>query len=178
MMQNVGLGKGILAGCWYRVICSGVLSFIYKSQKVSSSLQLNVHFHILVIDGVFMEEADGVLTFLPGRKPTPCALQRVVSKIAEKVITVLRERGEAVAERIAESAPTLSEFAALSVEGQRGPSMRGRRGLEWLVDPLRAMERGEPPLDVADCRGFNLHAGVRIAEYSPKKRLSQASEAP
>ena len=70
---------------------------------------------------------------LPGRKPTLCALERVVSKIAEKVIRVLRERGEAVAERIAEREPTLSQFGALSVEGQRPPSLRRRRRSRSLM---------------------------------------------
>ena len=144
----------------------GAVTFI---QRFSSSLQLNVHFHILLLDGVYVEEEDGGLRFRTGVKPSTEDLQRVVSKVADKVIALLRQRGEAAAERIAESEPALSVLAASSVQGRAVTKSRRGRTLHWLYDPLRAMERGEPAAEVAKDRGFNLHAGVYIREDAPQR---------
>ena len=54
-------------------------------QRFGSALRLNVHFHILAVDGCYSEDADGQLTFHRALKPTTAAVQELVTRISVAV---------------------------------------------------------------------------------------------
>jgi Putative transposase len=54
-------------------------------QRFGSGLQLDVHGHALVLDGVFTEAADGTLRFHPAPPPTDVEVARLVATIRTRV---------------------------------------------------------------------------------------------
>src|SRR5262245_31043713 len=69
---------------------SGTVTVI---QRFGSGLQLNVHSHALVLDGVFTEAADGTLRFHLAPPPTDVEVARLVATIRTRVLRLLRRRG-------------------------------------------------------------------------------------
>jgi ribosomal protein S27E len=62
-------------------------------QRFGSALNLNVHFHLLVLDGVYRREGEGRLRFVPIRVPSPGELQGLVQRIAERIGRSLERSG-------------------------------------------------------------------------------------
>jgi hypothetical protein len=83
-------------------------------QRVDSAVRLNVHFHIVQIDGVYLrqdaEADDGPLSFYP--LPTPCRAEttRVASRIADRVNAILKKHGRSLDPDEADSDPTEPEL--------------------------------------------------------------------
>jgi len=61
-------------------------------QRFGSALNLNLHFHALVLDGVFVLDAFGAPGFFPLPPPTLAELHHVAGRIAQAVGAVLRRR--------------------------------------------------------------------------------------
>jgi hypothetical protein len=62
-------------------------------QRFGGALNLHVHFHTLVLDGVFVREADGTLRFHPATPPTDEDVRRVVVRVRrrlERLFSALR----------------------------------------------------------------------------------------
>jgi endonuclease/exonuclease/phosphatase family metal-dependent hydrolase len=55
-------------------------------QRFGSSLNLHVHFHTLVVDGVHTEEPDGTLRFVPAPPPTRTELLELLTRIEKRVM--------------------------------------------------------------------------------------------
>src|SRR5690606_3776755 len=62
-------------------------------QRFGSALNLNVHFHLRVLDGVYRREGEGRLRFVPVPVPTSAELNRLVQRIAERVGRSLERSG-------------------------------------------------------------------------------------
>ena len=100
-------------------------------QRFGSACELNVHLHSIVLDGVYVDEADGRPGFRPLPAPTTAELHALTAKVARKVSRVLGRRGlvdETVLEDAAADEPALTGLLAESVAF---PSAR-------IVDPGRA----------------------------------------
>ena len=54
-------------------------------QRFGSGLELNVHYHVLGLDGVFAPGADGTLRFHRLPPPTDADITRLVAAIARRV---------------------------------------------------------------------------------------------
>ena len=61
-------------------------------QRFGSALNLNIHFHALVLAGVFMVDAFGHPVFMERAPPSLGDLHRVTGRIAEAVLALLRRR--------------------------------------------------------------------------------------
>jgi transposase-like zinc-binding protein/putative transposase len=70
----------------------GSVTFI---QRFGSALQLNVHYHLLFLEGVYLDRTDQGLTprFVQGKPPTDTDIAAVVQKISRRVIRMLRRLG-------------------------------------------------------------------------------------
>ena len=55
-------------------------------QRFGSGLQLNAHYHSLLVDGVFTEAADGSLRFHPAPPPTDAEVGRLVATVRTRVL--------------------------------------------------------------------------------------------
>jgi len=62
-------------------------------QRFGGGLNLNVHFHTLALDGVFVQSPAGPLAFLPARGPSDVEVAQVLGTIRRRVGRLLRRRG-------------------------------------------------------------------------------------
>jgi hypothetical protein len=62
-------------------------------QRFGSALNLNVHFHLLVLDGVYRREGEGKLRLVPLPAPSAEELQGLVQRIAERIGRSLERAG-------------------------------------------------------------------------------------
>jgi hypothetical protein len=125
------------------------------------SLNLNVHFHTLVLDGVFTRDPQGRVVFHPAPTPGPRELGAIVEGTCRKAIAWLRRHGYLDEGSSGEQAQNALDACA-AVAMQRGH-------LATLARPAAADAADEDHEQAADKnevavehQGFNLHAGVRI----------------
>jgi hypothetical protein len=111
-------------------------------QRFGSAINLNVHFHTLIPDGVFDLSGDGPARFVPLRPPTEEDLGEIVARVIKRVIRKLRQPD------VDADNAEVDAFAAL----QAAEVDRRLR----FPDPFKHA-RCAAHLD-----GFSLHAGVRI----------------
>jgi len=152
---------------------TGCVVFI---QRFDSALRLNVHFHLLSLDGTFSRSGDGyppTVDFHDADTPTDDEIERLARTLRDRVLRFCRKRGVIPAEdpttADAEEPSPLTTLAGAAVQGMIafGPhagahSPRLGRGSETGGE----YRRGKL---CADCDGFSLHAGVRIPECCPER---------
>ena len=80
-------------------------------QRFGSALNLNVHFHMLFVDGVYVTEGSGAPVFRAVRSPGAGELQVLVQRLAEGIGRRLEKRG--LIERDAESAWLSGELLSI-----------------------------------------------------------------
>ena len=127
-------------------------------QRFGSSLNLNVHFHAIVMDGVYAEQPDGTMLFHPLPAPSDENIARLARAVCRKVTRYLGQlTGEDKDQQL-----TLDHLANASVQGliATGPC-RGCRVLRLggTGEDAEAAIMGKRCADVA---GFNVHANVRV----------------
>ena len=143
---------------------TGAVSVI---QRGDSSLRLNVHFHVLVLDGVYVREAQSApLVFHALAEPTADEVALVAKRTALRVQKILARHGRTLdgtgeldaheaqgAEQLALSACYGAAASGFGLDGDRAgqPLLR-------IVEPSLARE-AQP---FAEVLGFNVHAQVAI----------------
>jgi hypothetical protein len=146
-------------------------------QRFGGALNLNVHVHALVPDGVFVWER-GRVRFRRARPPAPGELARLLETIMRRVRRLLVRRGvwdDAAADvwdPWREEQPMLAQVAAASVRGVGALGSRAGVPVRRWGD---AIDRPAPP-ELGRWRarvdGFDLHAGVAVAARN-RARLEQ-----
>jgi hypothetical protein len=163
------------AGFSSRTASAGAVTLI---QRFGGALNLNLHFHMLFLDGVYVEHPDGAVRFRWVPAPTSAELTALAQRIAQRVGRFLQRRG--LLEQDAENAylaggeadedPMVSLFApSITYRIAVGPQA-GRK--VFTLQTLPAYE--EPCADgVGKVAGFSLHAGVaaRADERHKLERL-------
>lgn len=131
-------------------------------QRFGGSVNLNVHVHALVLDGVFARTAGGSLRFHASPVPSSTDVAEVLATVVPRVRALLRRHGldEDDASDPGHDAPVLAGWAATSVEGLAGAGAARRRptrlGATASVTPYTQTSCH------AQWEGFDLHAGVRV----------------
>jgi hypothetical protein len=72
---------------------SAVTGAVTLIQRFGSALNLNVHFHLLVLDGVYRRDGEGRLVFVPVPAPSTVTLQQLVQRITERIGRALERAG-------------------------------------------------------------------------------------
>jgi hypothetical protein len=138
--RKLGLGVGRCGG-------------ITVVQRFGSACELNVHFHTLVFDGVYVDDAStGRTQFRPLPAPTAAELEGVTRAVVRKTKCSLLRAGLLDDQALTDTANAQPELAGLIAESVSFP--KGR-----VVDPLLARP---PSVGFCGVDGFNLHAGVAI----------------
>ena len=148
-------------------------------QRFGGALNLNVHIHALVVDGVFARNRAGALHFHPVARLTALDVAEVLATVEPGITRLLARRGlgdgeddGSASDAWAEEAPVLAGLAAASVQGTMAlGSQRGAR-LRRLGD---APEEGEAPEHggcQARANGFDLHAGL-VVPAGQRERLER-----
>jgi hypothetical protein len=144
----------------------GAVTFV---QRFGDALNLNVHFHSLLLDGVYASGPAGAPRFHALPPPSDAEVARVVEQVARRIARLLERRGlgpesdPVEADRLADQEPLLAELYGASVAGRIASGPRaGRRVLRVgdRIDPedLPTLE-GER---CASARGVSLHANVAV----------------
>jgi len=132
-------------------------------QRFGGSLNLNVHVHALVLDGLFARAARGQVRFHPAPAPSEMDMADILATLVPAVQQLLRRHGledEGVVGPFAEATPLLAGWAAASVQGLTVAGAERRRPTRF--GDGRAPSAPTPPVCHARWEGFDLHAGVRI----------------
>ncbi len=130
------------------------------TQPFGGSLNANLHFHMLLLDGVYTkDESTGELSFHNVRPPSDDEVGALVVELRRRVERLLRRRG-----LCSESGP--------SDEVPTPPLLGVPTGQEALRQSPPRPRRKLPP-KCAESGFYNLHAGVRIADRDEegKERL-------
>jgi hypothetical protein len=166
---------------------SGAVNFI---QRFDSALRLNVHFHALVLDGVFVDpdkisrpvwgarHREPVFRRLP--PPTDEEVVMLLEKIAHRTLRwlvrqgVLTEDGHlaGLEEGDEDGGEVLQHYRAAAIQGKIAIGKQAGLQAERLWDPFTAGEVGAISLQgsrkssrCADCEGFSLHANVWVPAH-------------
>ncbi len=131
---------------------SGAVTVI---QRFGGGLQLNVHFHTLLLDGVFAEGEDGSLDFHAAEPPSDEEVARLLATIYRRVQRLLARRGLDVddppdVDPLAEESPALAGISSASIQGRIALGPRaGARVLQLGREPdapwVMTVPRGRPP---------------------------------
>jgi len=148
---------------------TGGITFV---QRAGSSLNLNPHLHVLMLDGVYVTDVlTGKPTFVAVDPPTDEQVQRLVEQAAVRLIAVLERRGmldDSHTDPLRDQAPVLAGITAASIQGTIATGERaGRRVRRVLADPAEGIRTA--PLCFA-ARGFSLHAATTVQAHDPAGR--------
>jgi hypothetical protein len=153
--------------------------------RTDSALRLNVHLHVLALDGVYVrEEVDGKLVFHPLPTPTGVEVAHVAHRTAVRVERILRKHGRWVDPELADDEPLQVELddpalAACYSAAARGVGINGERAGQptlRLIFPDHAPKGpllapgGDAP--VAEVRGVNVHA-QQVVDGHDRARLER-----
>jgi hypothetical protein len=156
-------------------------------QRVDSAVRLNVHFHIIQIDGVYLPEDaatdDGPLSFYPLPTPSRAETARVAARIADRVEAILKKHGRSVDPDDSDSDPTKLQLkhpalAACYSAAALGVKVSGARAGQpalRLVQGDGAQAISDAPVadePVAEVRGINLY-GKQWIDGRDRKQLER-----
>ena len=141
-------------------------------QRFGAALNVNVHSHALVVDGVFAENGSGGLGFHPAAPPTDEEMEGVLGTIERRIGRMLARHGltedgaagDSRSDRWAEEAPVLAGIAGASVQGRIALGPRAGAEVRRCGAALESASRLSSVLGPchAHQNGFDLHAGLVV----------------
>jgi hypothetical protein len=178
---------GKVLGIVYRAIASHLIKKAGLTQKTAqtgsvtliqrfgSALNLNVHFHMLFLDGVYIRNKQGKARFQRTIAPTQQELAKLVHMISHRVARYLERQG--VLERDEENSylqldgmdeDPMQQLIGCSVSYRiaLGPQ-QGRK--VFTLQTLPSVEEDDRYAQVAKEAGFSLHAGVAAQAWERDK---------
>lgn len=159
------------AGCTRALAKTGAVTLI---QRFGGALNLNIHFHMLFLDGVYLIDREpSVFRRLPA--PRPQALEQLIHTISQRVGAFLEREGLLVRdientylqlEPPDESAMNDLLGHSITYRIAVGPQA-GRKAFTLQTIPAREQDHDHPNL--AKTAGFSLHAGVAAKAHQRRK---------
>jgi hypothetical protein len=113
----------------------GAVTFI---QRFGSALNENLHFHTLVLDGVYSTDDGAPPYFLPRPPPTADEAARVPAGTARRIARLLASRADGEDDVLARDEPLLATLAAASLRARSAPASppaptRASGGGAWAI---------------------------------------------
>ena len=140
-------------------------------QRFGSALNLNVHFHTLSVQGVFVDDSRGGLRFVPNPEPTDLEVVELLASVSRRITRLVKRHGislERPSEEIdavdplATDSPFLSGLCGASVVGRVATGPRAGQPVMRISrasDATLITSGGERH---AHAGGFDLHANVAV----------------
>jgi hypothetical protein len=154
----------------------GAVTFV---QRFGGALNLNVHFHVLALDGAYEERPGRRPLFHALAPPSPAELRQLTETVGRRVVRLLVRRGRLPEERGVLPEPDdpdslLAHCQAASVRGRLATGERAGRRVPRLGHPSDATgrTRWSASSRAAEWEGFSLHAGVRVGARQ-RRRLER-----
>jgi hypothetical protein len=139
-------------------------------QRAGSGLNVNLHFHTLVLDGVFSEDPGGALAFHPVPAPSDADVAAALATIRHRVQRLLVRRGlepgddaTGPADRLADESPVLAGIVGASVQGRVALGSREGARVRRLGDARDTAAVTSRGARQAHLEGFDLHANVWVS---------------
>ena len=150
---------------------TGSVTFI---QRFGGSLNLNIHFHIIYLDGVYTFDQKNV-TFHPLTPPSQVELNNLLKSIAQRTLKLLKKRGlivkdEGAKHQFLNIKDTEADHilnSSISYRIALG-KYQGRKALTFRTAPQKQHQKQKPFL--AQFSSFSLHAGISSPAHDRKKR--------
>jgi hypothetical protein len=143
----------------------GAVTFV---QRFKSDLRLNLHFHMVTIEGVYTATGAASPQFHELPPPHDSDVADVVSDAARRIQNLLERSGAtevpAEADPMNQDSPALAELAAASVRGTTATGQR-QTTLGMRIDPEALDVR--TAFRCASVAGYSLHADTRIPAGAP-----------
>ncbi len=148
-------------------------------QRFGGGLNLNVHFHTLVLDGVFAKTEPGLFRFHPAPPPSDEEVARVLATIRTRIRRLLERRGLETEDAGLTPSDPLAE-ASLALAGISSASVQGRIALGGRAG-ARVLRLGREPnapwvtstgARRAHLGGFDLYASLPVPA-DDRARLEQ-----
>jgi hypothetical protein len=147
-------------------------------QRFGSALNLNIHFHMIFLDGVYLPVEGAAPVFRHVPAPTGTELQELVQQIAARIGKVLEQRG--LVDRDMENAwlampgevGPLDDLIGHSITYRIAVGPRTGQKLFTLQTVAARAEEAEQQGDhrsAANAGGFSLHAGLDIQPHQREK---------
>ena len=160
-------------------ISAGRTGTVTAVQRFGGGLNLNVHFHTLALDGVFVRSPAGRLAFHPACGPSDAEVAQVLATIRRRVGRLLCRRGlepeadgTSRADPLAETSLALAGIVGASVQGRVALGARAGAPVRRLGEGLREARGGARGPRHAYLEGFDLHANVWVGS-NDRARLEQ-----
>ena len=154
----------------------GAVTFV---QRFGDALNLNVHFHSLLLDGVYASGPAGAPRFHALPPPTDAEVARVVEQVARRIARLLERRSlgpesdPLEADPLAGEEPLLAELYGASVAGRIASGPRAGRRVLRVGDRVDPEDLPTPEGErCASARGVSLHANVAVPARD-RKRLER-----
>lgn len=159
-------------------VAEGRSGAVVVVQRFGGALNLNIHLHALVLDGVFTNDG-GDVRFHPVRRLTRPDVAEVVALVARRVTRVVERRGLAgraedgeASDPWSDEAPVLAAVAAASVDGRVALGPRAGARVRKYGDPLDDVAPATLGPCHAHAAGFDLHAGL-VVRAGQRDRLER-----
>lgn len=139
----------------------GAINFVQRF----GSLNLHVHFHIMVINGVFTRNGEAGVLFHPESPPAREDLDSITQRVRDRSLAWLRRHGyldERPFEERSNDPPVLTALDACAAIAMGRGQVATLPNADLQEDDHEQGAPGKPGLAV-ERDGFNLHAGMRIA---------------
>jgi Putative transposase len=133
----------------------GAVTFV---QRFGSSLNLNVHFHVCLLDGVFDRDVHGRLRLRSAAEPTRDEMESIVRRVHKRIAGWL-----ARFDRGAAATATAPLEACATIAMRRGKVSRTRAIDESAAAPAAPDDQPAPERAAVDFERFTLNASVAIA---------------
>ncbi len=158
-----GGGKALDAQFYY----PGSVTFI---QRFGSALNLNLHMHAQVSDGVYIRHGNDILRFIRVAPPSLEEVRHITEKIAHRVHRYLQQRMDDIeSDSLLEKDSLLAKCYAASIGYLSALGPNSGKPLLRLISPDLIRE---PTPDERTVMGFNLHASEAI-EATDRKGLER-----
>ena len=149
--------------------CGGV-TFV---QRFGDALNLNVHFHSLALDGIYVTDDEGKLAFRRAAPPNDADIARLAECFCRRVTRLLDRRGLGPelgaddSDTLPRNQPLLAELYSASVTGRVAVGPRTGTRVAKVGDAVECEDLAVPNgRRCATISGFSVHAGVCISAHN------------
>jgi hypothetical protein len=141
----------------------GAVTFV---QRFGSALNLHLHGHVLVLDGVYAALEGEAPRFYALPAPEEKDVAGVAAAVAKKTTALLERGADGEEDRLSQDDPWLAGVYAAAVRGRVATGARAGRRVETAGVELNSREEAVTSGPrCANVAGFSVHANVAIREH-------------